>query len=229
MSTPEPTRPQPQVRILIQTGRFVVIDKPPGVRSVPGLGETGEVCMVNAVRAAFPLATGPLSVHRLDMPTSGLMVFALDPETHRRLSWQFESRTVQKRYTALLEGDLATSRGVTEGEVTLPLRPDIDNRPTQIVDFTHGRTARTIWRSLGVEVREDLPVTRALFEPVTGRSHQLRVHAASPAPGGLGAPIIGDPLYGGPPADRLMLHASMLEFEDPETGRRVLAESKPPF
>jgi tRNA pseudouridine32 synthase/23S rRNA pseudouridine746 synthase len=223
------TPPQPPLRILIETGRFVVIDKPPGVRSVPGLGETGEVCMVNAVRAAFPQATGPLSVHRLDMPTSGIMVFALDPEAHRGLSWQFESRTVSKRYTALLAGDLARQAGATEGEVTLPIRPDYDNRPTQIVDFVHGRSARTIWQAVGPEDLDGRPVTRVIFTPVTGRSHQLRVHAASPAPGGLGAPIVGDPLYGGPEAARLMLHASTLEFDDPDTGERVVVQSAAPF
>ena len=220
------------LRIVLETGRFVVIDKPPGVRSVPGLGDTGHICVINACRAMFPHATGPLSVHRLDMPTSGLMVVALDPDAHRALSWQFESRTVRKRYLALLAGDLPASLGVRTGEVTLPLRADITRRPTQIVDFVHGKAARTLWRSLSVESRDALTVTRVEFEPVTGRSHQLRVHAASPAPGGLGAPIVGDPLYGTPPAsaaDRLMLHASHLEFDDPATGERITAASPAPF
>lgn len=224
--------PQPPLRIVLQTGRFVVIDKPPGVRSVPGLGDTGHICIINACRALFPDATGPLSVHRLDMPTSGLMVVALDPETHRALSWQFESRTVRKRYLALLVGDVPTALGTHAGEVTLPLRADITRRPTQIVDFVHGKTARTLWRSQSVENRDSLTVTRVEFEPVTGRSHQLRVHAASPAPGGLGAPIVGDPLYGSPPnsaTERLMLHASHLEFDDPATGERIAAESLAPF
>jgi len=221
---------------VLQTGRFVVVDKPPGVRSVPGLGETGQVCVINACRAMFPHATGPLSVHRLDMPTSGLMVVALDPETHRALSWQFESRTVRKLYHALLVGDVPLALGVRTGEVTLPLRADITRRPTQIVDHVHGRHARTLWRCLAVETASGLTVSRVEFEPVTGRSHQLRVHAASPAPspapGGLGAPILGDPLYGHtthPTANRLMLHACTLEFDDPGTGERITAHSPSPF
>ena len=224
--------PQPLLRIVLQTGRFVVVDKPPGVRSVPGLGETGEVCVINACRAMFPAATGPLSVHRLDMPTSGLMVVALDPDAHRALSWQFESRTVRKLYHALLVGDVPLTLGARTGEVTLPLRADITRRPTQVVDHVQGRLARTLWRCLAVEAAGGLTVTRVEFEPVTGRSHQLRVHAASPAPGGLGAPILGDPLYGSLPtlpADRLMLHASTLEFDDPGTGERIVAHSPSPF
>jgi tRNA pseudouridine32 synthase/23S rRNA pseudouridine746 synthase len=224
--------PQPALRIVLQTGRFVVVDKPPGVRSVPGLGETGDVCVINACRTMFPDATGPLSVHRLDMPTSGLMVIALDPESHRKLSWQFESRTVRKRYRALVVGHVPASLGTEQGEVTLPLRADITRRPTQIVDFIHGRNARTLWRSLAIETRDGLVVTRVEFEPVTGRSHQIRVHAASPAPGGLGAPILGDALYGTLPTspdDRLMLHASKLEFDNPGTGDRISVDSPSPF
>lgn len=216
---------QPVIPVVHQTGRFVVIDKPAGFRSVQGLGPDGQRCAVNAVRAMFPGATGPVSVHRLDMATSGLLLLALDADTHRRLSAQFEARTVAKRYVAVLGGPLGLG---SAGEVSLPLRPDYDRRPVQIVDFVHGKPALTRWRTLGT----DGATTRVEFEPVTGRSHQLRLHAAyraEPAPGGLGRPIVGDTLYGGVEAPRLMLHAAELEFDDPETGARVRVTSMPPF
>jgi tRNA pseudouridine32 synthase/23S rRNA pseudouridine746 synthase len=215
---------QPLLRPVAISDRWIVVDKPAGVRTVPGLGPDGHICVVNALRAHVPEARNALTVHRLDMATSGLLVLALDPDTHRALSWQFESRSVSKRYTALLVGRLDRPAG----EVTLPIRADITRRPAQIVDFVHGRAARTLWRVITVEST----FSRVEFVPVTGRSHQLRLHAAAPAtpaPGGLGAAIVGDTLYGGPTAPRLMLHASRLEFADPATGVRRVFESPPSF
>lgn len=206
--------------------RFVVIDKPPGMLSVPGKGPDKADCAVSRVRSMFPHARGPMVVHRLDMDTSGLLVVALDPGTQRELSRQFEQRLTSKRYIALLDGSLAHDAG----EVNVPLRPDIDRRPHQIADFVHGREAITRYRVLGREIDR----TRVEFEPVTGRSHQLRVHAALPRtlenarPGGLGCPIVGDVLYGSPGA-RLMLHATRLEILDPDTGARLRFESPAPF
>lgn len=194
--------------------------------SVPGKGPDKADCAISRVRNMFGHTSGPMVVHRLDMDTSGLLVIALDPFTQRELSRQFEQRLTSKRYIALLEG------GVTHdaGEINVPLRPDIDNRPHQIVDFVHGREAVTRYRVLAREIDR----TRVEFEPLTGRTHQLRVHAALPRTlpdghlGGLGCPIVGDVLYG-TPGGRLMLHASRLELLDPGTGSRLRFESPAPF
>ncbi len=161
------------------------------------------------------------------METSGLLVFGLDEATQRDLSAQFERRAVEKSYTALLTSGLRP--GWTgpdpldrdEGEVSLPMRGDLDRRPLQVVDPENGREAVTRWRIMGREADR----IRVRFEPLTGRTHQLRVHASS----GLGHPIIGDELYAGPEAPRLMLHAAHLSFLEPGTGRRVEFSSSPPF
>lgn len=218
---------QPVLPVVHHSGRFVVIDKPAGLRSVPGLGPDGPSCAVNAVRAMFPHASGPLSVHRLDMATSGLLLLALDPDAHRRLSAQFEARTVAKKYLALLAPASSPAPPLPpSGEISLHIRPDYDRRPYQIVDPVHGRPSLTRYRFLTDD--------RVEFVPITGRSHQLRLHAAyrvEPAPGGLGRPILGDTLYNPEPhsAPRLMLHASCLEFDDPDDGRRIRVESPAPF
>lgn len=168
----------------------------------------------------FPDATGPLTIHRLDMDTSGLIVVALDPETQRAISMQFEARKVEKTYVALLAGEVAGESGTIDE----PLRTDIDNRPYQVIDHTHGRPARTDWRVLGREIDR----TRVEFNPRTGRTHQLRVHAAHRR--GLNCPILGDRLYGDKDsAPRLMLHATSLSFIDPETDRRIDFVSPVPF
>ena len=150
-----------------------MVDKPSGLLSVPGKGEQNQDCVVARVRAMVPEARGPMIVHRLDMETSGLLVVALDEDAQRELSMQFERRDVEKSYVAVLDGIVERDAGV----IDLPLRPDIDNRPVQIVDHVHGRPATTRYRVL---VREG-DRTRVHFEPVTGRTHQLRVHAATPA------------------------------------------------
>lgn len=199
-----------------------MVDKPSGLLSVPGKGAQNQDCVVARVRAMVPAARGPMIVHRLDMETSGLLVVALDEQAQRELSMQFERRDVEKSYVAVLDGIVERDAGVIE----LPLRPDIDNRPVQIVDHVHGRPATTRYRVL---VREG-DRTRVEFEPITGRTHQLRVHAATPAAaGGMGHPIVGDRLYGGPEAARLMLHAGYLAFREPGTPRRVEFRSPPPF
>lgn len=232
--------------IIHQADGYVVIDKPSGLLSVPGIGEAKKHCATSWVRENIPGARGPLIVHRLDMDTSGLMVVALDEDTQRTLSAAFEERRVAKRYVALVEGVIAHDTG----EIDLPLRLDVDFRPFQIVDFEQGRPSHTRFRVLARETDR----TRVEFEPLTGRTHQLRVHAAfsgdpwwpareappprrarsmaNPPPPprvGLGAPIIGDVLYGNVEAERLMLHASLLEFEEPGSRRRVRFESRPGF
>ncbi|MCC6322187.1 MAG: RluA family pseudouridine synthase [Phycisphaerales bacterium] len=201
--------------------RWVVIDKPTGMLSVPGKGADKQDCAAARVRAAFPHSSGPLVVHRLDMDTSGLLVFGLDSAAQRDLSAQFESRRVFKAYTALVAGVPAAE----SGQIEVPMRLDIDRRPLQVVDHVHGRPALTRWRVLSIETDR----ARLRLEPLTGRTHQLRVHLAN-----IGHPILGDVLYGPQPAtsrlsERLMLHASELEFADPCTGERVRVASAAPF
>lgn len=213
--------------VVAYTDRYAVIDKPSGMLSVPGKGPEKTDCAAARVRLIFPNATGPLVVHRLDMETSGLLVFGLDEDAQKDLSSQFERRVVEKAYTALVEDSLSRlwqgpdPLDREEGEVSLPMRGDLDRRPLQVIDPENGREAITRWRVMARETDR----IRIRFKPVTGRTHQLRVHAA----GGLGHPIIGDELYGGPEAERLMLHASELSFLEPGTERRVEFKSPAPF
>ncbi|MEY3231469.1 MAG: hypothetical protein RL689_1558 [Planctomycetota bacterium] len=209
--------------IIHATDRYVVIDKPAGLLSVPGIGPHKQDCAVARVRAMFPRSEGPLVVHRLDMETSGLLVFGLDADAQRELSGQFERRIPSKSYVALVDGVL----DVDEGRIDLPMRPDVANRPWQMIDHIHGRAATTMFRVMAREIDR----TRVRLEPVTGRAHQLRLHAATMRrQGGLGAPILGDPLYGDAnAAPRLMLHAARLSFLDPATEARVEFASPVPF
>ena len=213
--------PAPRLNIIHSTPRYVVIDKPPGLLSVQGKGEANKDCAAARVREHFPAATGPLVVHRLDMDTSGLLVFGLDADAQRDLSMQFERREVEKRYIALVEGIMPTERG----EIDIPIRMDPANRPVQIVDHIDGRPSVTRWRLLAVETDR----SRLELEPLTGRTHQLRLHLAH-----AGHPILGDVLYGEQPrvaglAPRLCLHAAMLEFKEPGTETRVRFESRAEF
>jgi tRNA pseudouridine32 synthase/23S rRNA pseudouridine746 synthase len=189
---------------------LLVLDKPQGLLSVPGRTEPD--CLSARAQALWPDA---LVVHRLDQATSGLFVMARGAEAQRRLGRAFETRRVHKTYLAVVEGSLADDAG----EVTLPLAADWPNRPRQQVDALRGRPALTRWRVL--QRRAD----RCLVElqPVTGRSHQLRVHLQA-----IGHPIVGDDLYGtaGP---RLLLHATALALPHPEHGRPVHLHSPAPF
>lgn len=195
--------------------------------SVPGKGPNKADCAAARVRLLFPSATGSLVVHRLDMETSGLLVFGLDVDAQKDLSSQFERRVVEKAYTALVTASPRPSwtgpdpLDHEEGELSLPMRGDLDQRPLQIIDPENGREAITRWRIMSRETDR----IRIRFKPLTGRTHQLRVHAAA----GLGHPIIGDELYGGPEAERLMLHASELSFLEPGTARRIEFTSTAPF
>ncbi len=185
-------------------GAFVVVEKPSGLLSVPGKGFAVDVrkadCVIRRVRLRYPQAAGPMVVHRLDMETSGLMVVALDPVSQRELSVAFQERRVEKAYEAVVEvGEGLRGVGVGEGgELDVPMRVDVGDRPRQAVDVFHGKESRTRfrvlerWEEAGVGER-----ARLRLEPVTGRSHQLRVHcAAGVEVGGLGSPIVGDVLYG---------------------------------
>lgn len=188
---------------------------------MPGKGEQKQDCAASRVRMAFPHAVGPLVVHRLDMDTSGLLVLALDEDAQRRLSAQFERRTVTKAYVALVHG----VPGAESGVIDVPLRADIERRPIQIVDPVQGREAITRWNVVALEPDR----TRLRLVPETGRTHQLRVHCAH-----IGHPIIGDVLYAPLAApmfagERLMLHATELGLDDPTDGSRVQVMSPPPF
>ena len=191
--------------VLFEDDHLVVVNKPPMLLSVPGKTVTDSVYF--RMRQRYSDATGPMIVHRLDMSTSGLLVVAKTEETYKQLQVQFLKRSVQKRYTALLEGTLDRKEGV----IDLPLRVDLDDRPHQMVCYEYGKAARTIWETVAVKNGRTL----VHFYPVTGRTHQLRVHAAHPL--GLNAPIVGDELYG-KPGERLFLHAAELRFTHPGTG-----------
>jgi len=225
--------PLPTVKLLHHTTTYAVIEKPPGLLSVPGKGPDKQDCVPARLLKLLPHATGPLVVHRLDMDTSGLLVLGLTPEAQRTLSAQFEARVVHKRYIALVDG-LIDHPALTRGEsvtIDFPIRPDIDNRPWQIHDPVHGRNAVTHIKKLADEIDR----TRLELTPITGRAHQLRVHCAFAPPLGLGHPILGDVLYGPTPklpagnAPRLMLHAAYLSFIDPDTNQRVEFHSTPEF
>lgn len=196
---------------------LAVIAKPAGLLSVPARSSKADSVLAR-LRTRYPDATGPLLPHRLDLDTSGLMLVAKDQDTHGALQRQFEERTITKRYIAVLDGEPHAESGTVE----LPLRVDLDDRPRQIVDPVHGKPAVTTWQVLA---RQD-GRTRVALWPKTGRSHQLRVHAAHPD--GIGVPIVGDPLYG-LPGDRLLLHAEAIEFVHPHTQERLSFEHAAPF
>lgn len=195
-------------RVFWEDASLAVVCKPAGMLSVPGLG--GGTSLLAWLRDRYPHATGPLLVHRLDMATSGLLLCAKTLDAYRRLQAQFCNRTVRKRYVALLDGAVAADEGVVE----LPMRADWEDRPRQRVCFEHGAPARTEYRVLSREGG----VTRVALHPVTGRTHQLRVHASHPS--GLDAPIVGDTLYGRG-GNRLFLHAESLTFRHPFTGEEL--------
>lgn len=215
---PEPDRACPQAapELLYEDRWIAAVFKPAGMLSVPGKSEAPSV--LDWARERYPAATGPLVVHRLDMDTSGVLLLALTKEAHQNLQAQFKHRTVRKRYVALLEGRIT----LPKGRIELPLRPDLHDRPRQAVDPLHGKPAITEYEVL--EFRNGR--TRIAFYPLTGRTHQLRVHAAHPA--GLDAPILGDRLYG-TTADRLFLHAERIEFRHPATGDRIAIEKPADF
>ena len=210
---------QHALNIVYEDANVLVVNKPAGVLSQPGKTVDGSIA--TQVRNAYPEATGSLLVHRLDMDTSGLLMLAKTKEAHRNLQQQFEKRAVRKRYCALLDHE-PNGGG---GRVVLPLRLDIDNRPSQIVCFEHGKASETLWYRANVNANKH-ETARVFFHPLTGRSHQLRVHAASPL--GLNRPIRGDRLYG--VADnRMYLHADQLGFYHPETQKPIILTCPAPF
>lgn len=195
---------------------ITVLNKPSGMLSVPG--KALDDSLFTRYRAAHPEAAGPIVVHRLDQETSGLVVMAKDKATHKALQQQFEQHAVKKQYVALLDGIVSSDQGV----IDLPIRPDVDDRPRQRVDHEHGKPAVTRYHVLE---RKD-GMTRLALEPLTGRTHQLRVHCSHPL--GLNCPIVGDRLYG-TAAARLMLHARSISFVHPSTGERMTIDCELPF
>ncbi|MCJ8301292.1 RluA family pseudouridine synthase [Shewanella sp.] len=193
-----------QLEIIYQDRDMLVVNKPAEFLSVPGRNIDDSV--YSRIKQLYPEATGPLIVHRLDMSTSGLMVIALNKEANKSLQKQFITRTVKKRYVALLTGELPQDEGI----ISLPLRGDFDDRPRQLVCFEHGKPAETKWQVIS---RRD-GRTKVHLYPKTGRTHQLRVHSAHPQ--GLNMPIVGDDLYG-KKSQRLHLHAELLELNHPRT------------
>jgi tRNA pseudouridine32 synthase / 23S rRNA pseudouridine746 synthase len=204
--------------LVFRDDALLIVNKPSGLLSVPGRGADKADSLATRVQNEFPDA---YCVHRLDMGTSGLLVFARNKDMHRRLSLLFHERQVTKCYVAMVTGRIETSMG----EVDLPLSSDWPNRPKQKVNFTGGKSSLTRYRVL--EHDAVMNTSRIELEPVTGRTHQLRVHMAA-----IGHPIVGDTLYGGKAgatAQRLLLHAGVLSFVHPASAEPLNLVSETPF
>jgi tRNA pseudouridine32 synthase/23S rRNA pseudouridine746 synthase len=207
--------------LVYRDAALLIANKPAGLLAVPGRGPDKQDCLSAWLQSAFPDA---LVVHRLDMATSGLMVFARGAEMQRRLSMMFQEREVEKRYVAVVAGRLKAEAG----EVNLPIVADWPNRPLQKIDAESGKHSLTRYRRTRFDKLSPngfLESSRVELEPVTGRTHQLRVHMAA-----IGHPILGDALYGdAASAPRLLLHASSLSFTHPASGEPLNFASSPPF
>ena len=210
------------INLIYSDEDIAVINKDAGLLSTPGKGEDKYDSASVRIKALFPDAPSLPSVHRLDMDTSGIMVFAKNEGAKRNISMQFEERKTDKVYEAILRGVLISDSGT----IDLPMRLDVDNRPYQIVDLNRGKSAITDYKRVKIEILNGEKVSRVLFYPHTGRTHQIRVHAAS----GLNIPIVGDRLYGiRKEGERLCLHARSLSFYHPTTGEKVTFEENPEF
>jgi len=208
--------PDVPLEVIHEDHAILLVNKPAGLLSVPGKGAHLADCLMARVQAVFPQA---LLVHRLDMDTSGVMVFALTPAAQRHLGLQFEKRQTRKAYVARVWGEMPEK----EGHIDLPLIVDWPNRPRQHVNFETGKPAQTDWRRIRIEAG----TTRVRLFPKTGRSHQLRVHMKE-----IGHPILGDPFYAeGPARDfpRLMLHSESLKLRHPEGGKGMVFRAPVPF
>jgi len=209
-----PAMSPPELTVLYADTALLVLDKPSGLLSVPGRGEDKQDCLSARAQHLYPDA---LIVHRLDMATSGLMVLARGIDAQRSLNAAFAERRVNKRYIAVVDGVLPPPPEAW-GLIDLPIIVDWPNRPRRMIDHQTGKPSTTRWRVLPQQV--SAATTRVELEPITGRSHQLRVHLQA-----LGHPILGDALYGNPRvqalADRLLLHACLLELAHPVTGQTL--------
>lgn len=211
-----------ELKVLYADEELLVLDKPAGLLSVPGRGENKQDCLSARAQARYPDA---LVVHRLDMATSGLMVMARGIAAQRALSVAFASRSVSKRYVAVVDGQLAPSVQAWD-VIDLPIIVDWPERPRRIIDHQRGKPSLTQWRVLSHNLSDG--TTRVELEPVTGRSHQLRVHLLA-----LGHAIVGDALYASPRvqamAERLLLHACSLELCHPGSAQAMRFVSTAPF
>jgi len=204
--------------ILRHDESLIWVDKPSGLLSVPGLGSENQDCVVRRAAVEFDWVR---EVHRLDQATSGVMLLALNPSAHREMMRQFRERETGKGYEAIVFGVVEAD----EGLIDEPIRADIDDRPRQIVDYEYGKSAQTLYE---VVKRYDNGTTRLALTPLTGRTHQLRLHLAT-----IGHPILGDDLYA--PEDvaamvsRLLLHAAWLEVMHPDTNQEIRVEALYPF
>ncbi len=215
----------PELDVVFVDDHLVILNKPSGLLSVPGRGEDKQDCLIARAQSQWPEA---LTVHRLDMATSGLMVIARGPETQRKLSHAFEIREVSKSYEAIVSGVLqaeVTDSAERWQDIQMPLLIDWPNRPKSKVDWKHGKPSHTQWRVMGSALGN---ATRVELKPITGRTHQLRLHMMA-----IGHAILGDALYAPPEvqaqSSRLLLHARILRFKHPVTAKWMVFESKVPF
>ncbi|RLQ22762.1 RNA pseudouridine synthase [Seongchinamella sediminis] len=208
---------QEEIRILYADEHLLLVRKPDLLLSIPGRHPLNRDCLITRLQRDYPSAS---IVHRLDLDTSGIMIIPLDKPTHAHISRQFQQRKVEKSYHAVVYGRVAED----EGKIELPIRCDWERRPLQMIDHERGKYALTHYRVL--ERQADR--TRLLLKPVTGRSHQLRIHLRE-----LGHPILGCDMYAHAEAlamaDRLLLHATSIGFEHPATGQWLSAECPPDF
>lgn len=210
--------PAGEPEVLFIDEYLIVVNKPSGLLSVPGRGEDKQDCLISRVQSLYPDA---LIVHRLDMPTSGILLLARNSETHRQLSNQFQNREVSKQYTAIVAGIIEKQ----SGKVDLPLITDWPNRPRQKVDFEDGKPSLTHYEVISKNKEDN--TTRIKLKPITGRSHQLRVHMLS-----IGHIIVGDALYSeneGLDNQRLLLHANKIEFTHPQSQQKIIIDCPCPF
>jgi len=198
-----------EIEIIYEDNDIAVINKPAEFLAVPGKATDNSVELL--MQKKYHNCTGPFIVHRLDMSTSGIMIITKTKEANKNIQSQFINRTIKKRYVAVLDGVLPSDKGTIE----LPMRADIDDRPRQLVCFDHGKPAKTIYKVISRTKTQ----TKVYFYPVTGRTHQLRVHSAHPM--GLNTPIIGDDIYG-TKTNRLHLHAQQIEFTHPTTDKKMI-------
>lgn len=202
---------------------LLVLNKPADLLSVPGKGDNKQDCLSTRVQQSY---AGALIVHRLDMATSGLMLMALEPAMQTALSRSFESRKIRKRYVAVVDGPMSATAASADWQlIDLPIALDWPNRPLRVI-HADGKSSQTRWRALHYDPAAN--TTRVALEPITGRSHQLRVHLKA-----IGHPILGDVLYA--PADvtakapRLLLHACQLRFVHPATAQDMVFKNAPLF
>ena len=205
-----------ELETIFEDENLIVVSKPSGFLSVPGIHIQDSV--YTRIKQQVKNISGPIIVHRLDMATSGLLVLAKNKKAHKSLQSQFINKTVQKRYTALLDGILTDNKGI----INLPLRVDLGDRPRQLVCDEYGKPAETKWEV----IERKNGKTKIYFYPISGRTHQLRVHASHTL--GLNIPIIGDDLYG-KKSDRLFLHADTLEFKHPVTNKKMIFQKNAEF